>query len=527
MNALPYFLNASLYLLLFYGCYWLLLRRNTFFGLNRAYLLFSVGLSFVLPLIELPGMATNSLTGGTLTLPTFVISGGNPSVQPDGLTADEWVWLIYGLGVIAMLVRLGLNTWTVRRLIMTGTVRHKPEQPDQDYLLVCLPNDSVPSFSFGRYLVLNQTDALTEPNALIRHEEAHIRQHHTTDILFIEVTRAAFWFNPVLWLYKRSLQEVHEFLADEAVIRTASRPDYARQLVAYALNVPAAMLTTPFVSVSTLKQRIVMLQKPASKRWALLSYALVLPLAGLLTLCTQPDRDQPRNEADRAKARTLIKPVKVEGKVYDAVEESPTFPGGMQKLGEFLGQNLKYPAAAEKAKAEGTVFVNFILTKEGDITDVKILKGIGFGADEEAVRVMNQMPRWNPAKQDGKAVNVRYNLPIRFELDDEKAAANGKLSSFFSFPTNDADLQKRFKHFVVDGNEVSFKEFSKYPKDAIVEASSSQQTIRIETLPPPPPPPPVPADEKSTLEEKLIGQSGIVTNVYARILSNKVRMQRI
>ena len=493
MNALPYFLNVSLYLLLFYGCYWLLLRQNTFFGLNRVYLLVSVGLSFVLPLIELPGKATNILKGGTLTLPTFVISG-NPTVRTDGLTTNEWAWLIYGLGVTVMLGRLVLHAWAVRRLIERGKAF-----PRRDYTLVHLPDDSVPSFSFGQYLVLNQTDARSEPDALVRHEEAHICQHHTVDILFIEIARAAFWFNPLLWLYKRSLQEVHEFLADQAVTRTASHPDYARQLVAHALNVPVAMLTTPFVSVSTLKQRIVMLQKPASNRRALLGYALVLPLAGLLTLCTQPDRDLVQSEAGQASARTAAKPVKVEGEIFTVVEGQPEYPGGMAKLGEYLSQNLKYPQAAMKANAEGTVFVNFILTKEGDITDVKILKGIGFGADEEAIRVMNQMPRWNPARQDGKAVNVRYNLPIRFELDKEKATASNKLSDFFSFPTHDADLQKRFKHFLVDGKEVSFDEFKKHDKSTIVEASSSQQTIRIETLPPPPPPPPVPADEKSAL----------------------------
>ena len=258
MNAFPYFLNASLYLLLFYGCYVLLLRRNTFFGLNRAYLLLSVGLSLVLPLVELPGETRAALPNGTitLTLPTFVVGRTTP-LQTNGLTTDQWFWLIYGLGVVVMLVRLGLNGRAVRRLIDRGTAF-----PNWDYTLVHLPDDSVPSFSFGRYLVLNLTDAGTEPDALIRHEEAHIRQRHTADILGIELVRAAFWFNPLLLLYKRSLQEVHEFLADEAVAQTAPRPDYARQLVAYALNVPAALLTTPFVSVSTLKQRIVMLHKP-------------------------------------------------------------------------------------------------------------------------------------------------------------------------------------------------------------------------------------------------------------------------
>ena len=445
MNALPYFLNASLYLLLFYGCYWLLLRQNTFFGLNRAYLLVSVGLSVVLPLVSLPddwsvGTQTTAMLNPVM-LPTFVV-GANPAAQANGPTADQWFWLLYGLGVATMLVRLGLNSRTVLRLIKSGRATPGLSRPGRNYTLVRLPGDSVPSFSFGRYLVLNRTDAQTEPDVLIRHEEAHIRQCHTADVLFIEIARAVFWFNPMLLLYKRSLQEVHEFLADEAVARTAPRPDYARQLVAYALNVPSALLTTPFVSVSTLKQRIVMLQKPQTGQRALLAYALVLPLAGLLTLCTQPDRDQPLNEVGLAKARTATKPVKVEGEIFTVVEEQPEFQGGMEGLGQYIHQSLKYPATAEKAKAQGRVFVSFVVTKSGEITDVKILKGIGFGADEESIRMVSTMPRWKPGRQNGKPVNVRYNLPINFQLeeDDKKSAFTG------------------VKHFIINGKEATIGE---------------------------------------------------------------------
>ncbi len=426
MNALPYFLTAGLYLALFIGCYWLLLRRNTFFGLNRAYLLGSVVLSLVLPLFDLsawwPTETRNSV--GVMTLPTFEVGGDPAAYSPDWTSAYTF-WLLYGLGVAFMLGRLVLNLRSILRLIGSGTREHRP-----DYTLVRLPDDGsavgqTPSFSFGRYLVLNPVDAQTEPNALLRHEEAHIRQHHTADVLFIELVRAAFWFNPVLGLYKRALQEVHEFLADWTALQTSDqptyRPEYARQLVAYALNVPATALTTPFVSMSTLKQRISMLQKPASNRRALLGYALVLPLAGLLTLCTQPDRDQPVNETERARAivdrANARKPADVNGEIFTVVENQPEFPGGMEGLGQFIGKNLHYPTAAERAKVQGRVFLNFVVTKDGSITDINLLKGIGYGADEEAMRVVAQMPHWKPGMQNGQAVNVRYNLPINFQLE--------------------------------------------------------------------------------------------------------------
>ncbi|UFH54625.1 TonB family protein [Spirosoma sp. KNUC1025] len=423
MNTFLYLLTASLYLLLFYGCYVAILRRNTFFGLNRAYLVASVVLSLCLPLVELPDTTPESIPVGIITLPEFTTT----TAETNGWSTTEWLWLFYGIGVGMMLIRLGINIRRVLRLIGRGTPERKSA-----YTLVRLPDNTTPSFSFWRYLVLNQTDAITEPDALVRHEEAHIRQYHTADILFVEIVQIAFWFNPVIWLYKRALQEVHEFLADHAVLKTP-QPDYPRQLVAYALNVSPATLITPFVSRSTLKQRIVMLQKPASNRRALLSYALVLPLAACLVMCTQSEQDRPLSEADQTASQGTRKAAKVEGKIYDLVDESPEFPGGMKKLGEYLSQNLKYPEAAQKAKIAGRVFVRFVVTKEGEIANVQILKGIGYGADAEAVRVVKQMPRWEPAKQGGRAVNVQYHLPINFQLEEksDKAAADKAAANDF------------------------------------------------------------------------------------------------
>ncbi len=108
--------------------------------------------------------------------------------------------------------------------------------------------------------------------------------------------------------------------------------------------------------------------------------------------------------------------------VFTVVEEIPEFPGGIQALYKYLGKNIKYPAAAAKANVSGKVFLRFVVTKEGEAKDISIIKGIGFGADEEALRVVSSMPRWRPGMQDSKAVNVLYNLPIAFELD--KATGN-------------------------------------------------------------------------------------------------------
>lgn len=450
MTTLPYLLTASLYLLLFYGCYGWLLRRNTFFGLNRAYLLLSVVVSFGLPLVELSGETVDSLPVGSITLPTFVV-GSSPATQAGGAASIHWLWLVYGLGVAGMLIRLAINLRAVFRLIERGIWER-----ELNYTLVRLPDNSTPSFSFGQYLVLNQTDSLTQPPALMRHEEAHIRQRHTVDVLFLEMIQAVLWFNPVVWLYKRALQEVHEFLADQSALETP-QPDYPRQLVAYALNVSPSALITPFVSKSTLKQRIVMLQKPQTHRRALLGYALVLPLAALLVMCTQPDRDQPVSETALATTqKSARKEVKVDGEIFTVVENQPEFPGGMKELGAYLEKNLHYPESAQKVNAEGRVFVSFIVTKTGEISDVNILKGIGFGADEEAIRVVQNMPRWKPGSQSGQPVNVKYNLPIAFELEE------GSLQAKYY-----EGLRRDYTTFLVNGKKVSFEEYVKAEKSAM------------------------------------------------------------
>ncbi|UFH57448.1 TonB family protein [Spirosoma sp. KNUC1025] len=102
---------------------------------------------------------------------------------------------------------------------------------------------------------------------------------------------------------------------------------------------------------------------------------------------------------------------------FVAVEQMPEFPGGIEALQKFLGNTLKYPRAAAAAGVSGRVYVSFVVNADGTLTDLQLLKGIGFGCDEEAIRVMQKMPRWRPGKQSGRAVRVKFNLPIAFTLE--------------------------------------------------------------------------------------------------------------
>ncbi|MGN0034058.1 MAG: energy transducer TonB [Candidatus Limimorpha sp.] len=106
----------------------------------------------------------------------------------------------------------------------------------------------------------------------------------------------------------------------------------------------------------------------------------------------------------------------VEAEIFKVVEQMPEFPGGTAKLLEYIAKNIKYPIMARESDIQGKVFVNFVVEPDGSISHVSVLRGIGGGCDEEAVRVVESMPKWNPGKQRGAPVRVQYMVPIVFKL---------------------------------------------------------------------------------------------------------------
>ncbi|QJW89473.1 energy transducer TonB [Spirosoma taeanense] len=136
----------------------------------------------------------------------------------------------------------------------------------------------------------------------------------------------------------------------------------------------------------------------------MLKFFLTFWLLGLLGVCAQAQ--QPHLDSKSTPSRPI----------YTVAEEHPAFPGGMNKLGNYLRKNLQYPQAARQARKEGKVFVTFIVGEQGAIEEVRALNSLDPELDAEAVRVVQAMPNWKPAKVAGKAVACRYNLPINFAL---------------------------------------------------------------------------------------------------------------
>jgi len=407
METLIYIGKVSLYWLLLYGCYWLMLRKNTFFQWNRWYLIGSLLVAFVLPEIIYPASAPELPVIYEVNASTFAVIKAKPE-EP-----QAWTWLqiltcAYLVGLAVAATQLARNIAQLVKYLRSGEL---VELDDCNVILI--DSNQVGSFSFLKWIVINRNDYENHFDAILRHEMVHTQQRHSLDILLIEIIRTVFWFNPVLLLYKRSLQEIHEYLADA---QAPNREYYAQFLVAYALNAPVASLTNHFFKPSQLKNRIQMIYKNRTSKWMLGTYVVAATLIGTSALFVAGCESQVSKENDAPKTD-----VRTEGStpIFTVVEEQPEFPGGNEEMFKFLGRKIKYPTAAFKADVQGKVFVSFVVSSEGDIKDVTVLKGIGHGCDEEAARVVSRFPKWTPGKQNGKAVNVRYTIPINFELAEE------------------------------------------------------------------------------------------------------------
>lgn len=434
MDLLIWAGKVSLYWLFLYGCFHFFLRKLTHFRWNRAYLLASLLLPLALPFIRLPETANATLAVYAGNLEQFYVI---PQQSSSSLNWLQLLGIVYLSGAAFAAARFVQRLLAIRKLWRQAA----PVELEDQVELYVFPDDRIRSFSFLNRIAVSYSDYRDHFDAILTHEMVHVRQRHTLDILLIEILRIVFWFHPVLPLYKKSLQEIHEYLADQT---TPNRDSYAEFLIAYTFGQPRLTLVNNFYSSSLLKQRIRMLYSDKSSRWKLGFYGITGMLALLLVMVVAACSKDEKEEVLKSSALSTADPEKI----FTAVETNPEFPGGTDALYQYLAENIKYPEAARKAKVGGRVFLKFVVRTDGSVNDVRVVKGLGFGCDQEAVRVVKNMPKWEPGKQSGRPVNVEYILPIAF-LQEENSIPSIQLAN----PLSGAPETKPL--FILEGKEVS------------------------------------------------------------------------
>ena len=531
MNSiLLYLIQSSVSLVIFYVFYELLFKREAYFGFNRFYLLATIFISLFLPTItfSIPELFLTESSNVLIAAPVYSLveyTLSEVTIYGDSVALSNVSWysnlsffdiimLIYFTGVTIALLFFVFRFYQLSNLFKRSKVNMYRG------LRVIFTTSGTSVFSFFNYVFIDKK--LLESNQeivkIIEHEKIHIRQKHSVDIIIAEIISIIQWYNPIVYILKKSLKENHEFIADNNVITTY--PDimaYSKLLIENSSIVKTNILTHNF-SYSLLKRRLFMIKKTKSPlRFSLKLVVVVFALSMVFFACSGPaiksnefgesvyitgvkkdmhhdsilmatytnqnfdsvyflvtlgkeritqmelfnDKEELIGKFMNGKygpgsyittwtpiessaisidnysytlkadgkeyngvftntKKIVYKPANEDG-IFTEVEQMPEFEGGMEALMNYLSENITYPQEAKEKGIHGKVFINFVINVDGSIDNVKVLRGIGGGCDEEAVRVVSSMPNWSPGMQRGKAVRVSYNIPIKFTLDDKVA----------------------------------------------------------------------------------------------------------
>ncbi|WP_425639338.1 M56 family metallopeptidase [Algoriphagus yeomjeoni] len=416
---LTYLIEASICVGITVLFYRLVLSGLTFFTLNRVLLIGMLMLSFIIPSLSFQ-IGITSFSTAEITLPEFLV-GNLVNQDSSSFTWQEIVFLTYLAGVVFMSVYLILGYFTSQRRIGKSKLLRY-----QNYWIAVHP-EFIPASFFDYILLPDFNPNRAEQRQIILHESVHVRLKHSWDLLLIQFAKIIFWFNPLIYQFEKSLREVHEYQADRGVTSAYSKKEYSGLLLQLITRGQGWHFMNNFNQFQT-KKRIIMMSKPESQKKEMRRFLLAFPVLAALffvfscEITPEEEMEGPMmaGEVKEVKigpaninARTLAK----DGDpIFDVVETQPAPQGGMEAWNAYLSQNLTYPAQAKSAGIEGTVIVVFVVNTDGSISDVEVLRGIGGGADQEAVRVVENAPNWISGKQKDNPVNTRMRLPIRFKL---------------------------------------------------------------------------------------------------------------
>jgi len=431
-----YSLKASVALCLLYGFYFIFLRKDTFFALKRIYFLFSIVISLVFPFIILdfsqfyqPTETVRNIVN-QITLSPVIITNGTQTESTIGW--QQFVLSILLLTSIILFVRLLTQCVSIIYIIS----KHKHLELALNTKIVSIEDKEIAPFSFFKWICLNpklHTDS--ELSDIIKHEKVHAKQYHSIDVLIVEILCALFWWNPIVWLLRKEMRMNLEYIVDNNILMDGIDVKvYQYHLVKLSFGKTTAVVNN--FNVSQLKKRITMMNKERTIKQKVVKYLLLLPFVGMLITANclfascsnnaNKENQEAVNSLQSSEpkvtigvstlAETTEESQSQKDEVFTSVEEMPQYPGGMNEMMKFIGENLKYPDEAVKNKIQGRVIIKFVVSKTGKITDVNVLRGFNAACDAEAIRVVKAMPDWTPGKQKGEPVPVYFTLPIQFSL---------------------------------------------------------------------------------------------------------------
>lgn len=426
-----YLLKANIAFAVLYIFYKLMFNKDTFLQLRRITLLLFYLTAWIYPLVN---VSVTSSLGNHVNLYSVVLSEITVNPDNNGLHAPDTIPLsattlfiaLYIIGGAVLLLRTLLELWQIH-----GKLKGARKEKDGDTLLYITDKVEEPFSFFNRICIPSDVYRGKGLKEVLLHEQTHAREYHSADVLLAQVSIILCWFNPFVWLMRSEVRMIHEYLADRKVVSSGfDKKAYQYRLIGQDRlpKMAAANLYSNF-SVLPLKNRIKMLNRKSTPNIKLAKYLMFIPVLGLLLFLSNCQDSQQKEDSMATELKTEqtgdIPEVVAVGRdrsesaddpVFEVIEEMPSFPGGTSELLKYLSRNIKYPMSAQERGIQGRVVAQFVVEKDGSISNAHIVRAIDSELDAEAVRVIESMPKWTPGKQRGVTVRCKYTVPVAFLL---------------------------------------------------------------------------------------------------------------
>ena len=388
--------------------YWLILRKERQYTKMRFYLIASTLLALLIPLLKLPKLLFNAEDAmGTITMEAIPLDAMTitPAADRSAWSDDIFIWIYLAISIFFLFKFLS----GVVYLIWLERKSRREEFKDLPIRRVGNINGS---FTFFNWIFLSDE---IDPNqhdyeVILKHEKAHASLGHTYDLMFFEMFKVSFWWLPTAWFIIKEIKKIHEYQADASAIKSCDVDQYSSILISSTLKTNGLSLASSFHDGLILKRLTAMKQKAKNvSPWKLFTLSALCVLLVVVFACSEEKNDN-----------NALSGSQTQEEIFTIVEKQPEFEGGLDAFHKYIMNEIKYPLQARQAGVEGRVDVQFVVEKDGSLSEVEVVKGIGPECDNEAVRVVRSIPPFEPATQNGKPVRVRMVVPIVFKLDESK-----------------------------------------------------------------------------------------------------------
>jgi hypothetical protein len=403
---------AVVHVALFFG-YWLFLRKEQQYAGMRSYLIASTILALAIPLLRLPKLFSFS-QAPLVMMPMEAMPMDAVSITP---AAAESAWgneLVIWTYIIVSSIFLLKFLSDIAHLVW---LERKSRRENVNGMTIRRAGNIKGSFTFFNWIFLSDRIDPQQYSCevILKHEKAHASLGHTYDLIFFELFKACFWWLPTAWIVLKEAKKLHEYQADAVAIKTCDVDTYSSILIRSTLETNGLNLASSFHDGLILKRLKAMKQQAKNvSPWKVAALSVLCGALFIALACSEEKS--------------------VEANV---IEADPEFEGGPEAFYNYIRQEITYPLKARQAGVEGSVDVEFVVEKDGSISEAEAITGpvgagisvclghpsqphhrpgIGAGCDEEAVRVVKSAPRFKPATQNGKPVRVSMVVPVVFQL---------------------------------------------------------------------------------------------------------------